>query len=125
MSFSSLIFNQSVLELSEIVEADGGKKLTVFDNAGIGDLYTTSQSGRNRKFGELIGSGKPPEQVYTEMLEGGELAEGYHTLKLGMSWLEDNHRKLLDRLPLFNIIHSIIFEEKDPLKELASLLKRL
>jgi glycerol-3-phosphate dehydrogenase (NAD(P)+) len=124
-NFSSLIFNQSILEISKIVEAEGGKKITVFDNAGIGDLYTTSQSGRNRKFGELIGSGKPPEQVYTEMLEDGELAEGYHTLKLGMSWLEDNHKKLLDRLPLFNIIHRIIFEEKDPLKELAGLLQRL
>ena len=33
--------DQSVLEISRIVEADGGKKLTVFDNAGIGDLYTT------------------------------------------------------------------------------------
>jgi glycerol-3-phosphate dehydrogenase (NAD(P)+) len=124
-NFSSLIFNQSILEISKIVEAEGGKKITVFDNAGIGDLYTTSQSGRNRKFGELIGSGKPPEQVYTEMLEDGELAEGYHTLRLGMSWLEDNHKKLLDRLPLFNIIHRIIFEEKDPLKELAGLLQRL
>jgi len=124
-NFSSLIFNQSVLEIAGIVEAEGGKKITVFDNAGIGDLYTTSQSGRNRKFGELIGSGKPPEQVYNEMLEGGELAEGYHTLKLGKSWLEDNHKNLLDKLPLFNIIHSIIFEEKDPLKELTNLLNKL
>ena len=124
-NFSSLIFNQSVLEISEIVEAEGGKKITVFDNAGIGDLYTTSQSGRNRKFGELIGSGTIPEQVYKEMLEGGELAEGYHTLKLGKSWLEENHKNLLEKLPLFNIIHSIIFEEKDPRKELTGLLKRL
>ena len=124
-NFSSLIFNQSVLEISRIAEAEGGKKTTVFDNAGIGDLYTTSQSGRNRKFGELIGSGKPPKQVYKEMLEGGELAEGYHTLKLGKSWLENNHRELLDKLPLFNIIHSIIFEGKDPLKELSGLLQKL
>ena len=124
-NFSSLIFNQSILEISDIVEAEGGKKITVFDNAGIGDLYTTSQSGRNRKFGELIGSGKPPEQVYDEMLGDGELAEGYHTLKLGRSWLEGNHKSLLDKLPLFNIIHSIIFGGKDPLRELAGLLKKL
>ena len=124
-NFSSLIFNQSVLEISEIVAADGGEKITVFDNAGIGDLYTTSQSGRNRKFGELIGRGKPPVGVYREMLEGGELAEGYHTLKLGKTWLEENHCDLLDKLPLFNIIHSIIFEEKDPLMELTGLLQRL
>lgn len=124
-NFSSLVFNQSVLEIAEIVKAEGGKKTTVFDNAGIGDLYTTSQSGRNRKFGELIGSGKPPERVYKEMLEDGELAEGYHTLKLGRSWLENNHKNLLNKLPLFNIIHNIIFEGKDPLKELAGLLNKL
>ncbi|MCJ7665612.1 MAG: hypothetical protein MUO59_02605, partial [Actinobacteria bacterium] len=124
-NFSSLIFNQSILEISEIVAAEGGEKSTVFDNAGIGDLYTTSQSGRNRKFGELIGRGKPPAEVYGEMLEGGELAEGYHTLKLGKSWLEDNHKSLLDKLPLFNTIYSIIFEEKDPLKGLTGILKRL
>jgi glycerol-3-phosphate dehydrogenase (NAD(P)+) len=124
-NFSSLIFNQSIIEISEIVEAEGGKKSTVFNNAGIGDLYTTSQSGRNRKFGELIGRGKPPGKVYSEMLEGGELAEGYHTLKLGKSWLENNHKNLLAELPLFNIIHSIILEEKDPLKELASLLQKI
>ena len=124
-NFSSLIFNQSILEISEIVAAEGGEKVTVFDNAGIGDLYTTSQSGRNRKFGELIGRGKLPEQVYRKMLEGGELAEGYNTLKLGKSWLKDNHSSLLEKLPLFSIIYSIIFEEKDPLKELTGLLQRL
>ena len=124
-NFSSLIFNQSILEISEIVAAEGGEKVTVFDNAGIGDLYTTSQSGRNRKFGELIGRGKLPEQVYREMLEGGELAEGYNTLKLGKSWLKDNHSSLLEKLPLFSIIYSIIFEEKDPSKELTGLLQRL
>ena len=124
-NFSSLIFNQSILEISEIVAAEGGEKVTVFDNAGIGDLYTTSQSGRNRKFGELIGRGRPPGRVYREMLEEGELAEGYHTLKLGRSWLQNNHSSLLKKLPLFNIIYSIIFEEMDPLKEFAGLLQRL
>lgn len=124
-NFSSLIFNQSIIEISRIVEKAGGKKETVFDNAGIGDLYTTSQSGRNRKFGELIGRGGPPEEVYRTMLEEGELAEGYHTLKLGKQWLEDNYSGLLEELPLFNAIYDVVFKDKDPLEQLSGILKNL
>lgn len=124
-NFSSLIFNQSVLEISRIVERAGGKKETVFDNAGIGDLYVTSQSGRNRKFGELIGRGDPPEEVCRKMLEGGELAEGYHTLRLGKQWLADNYSGLLEELPLFNAIYNVVFKDKDPLEKLSGILKNL
>jgi glycerol-3-phosphate dehydrogenase (NAD(P)+) len=124
-NFSSLIFNQSILEISKIVEKAGGNKRTVFDNAGMGDLYVTSQSGRNRKFGELIGQGMPPEEVYRTMLDDGELAEGYHTLKLGMVWLKENHPEILEELPLFSALHQIIFGDMDPFKGLKNILNRL
>lgn len=124
-NFSSFIFNQSIIEISKIVEKSGGKKKTVFDNAGIGDLYVTSQSGRNQKFGELIGQGIPPEEVYRTMLEGGELAEGYHTLKLGKIWLEENHPELLSDLPLFTALHRIIFGGMDPFEELKGVLAKI
>ena len=124
-NFSSLIFNQSIIEISRIVERAGGKKETVFDNAGIGDLYTTSQSGRNRRFGELIGGGGLPGEVYRTMLDKGELAEGYHTLKLGRQWLEDNHSALLLELPLFNAIYDVIIKDGDPMERLSGILKVL
>ena len=124
-NFSSFIFNQSILEISRIVEKAGGNKKTVFDNAGMGDLYVTSQSGRNRKFGELIGKGMPPEEVFRTMLEGGELAEGYHTLKLGKIWLEENHPELLGYLPLFSALHQIIFGDMDPFEGLKGILDKL
>jgi glycerol-3-phosphate dehydrogenase (NAD(P)+) len=124
-NFSSFIFNQSIIEISKIVEKAGGNKRTVFDAAGIGDLYVTSQSGRNRKFGELIGQGTPPEEVYRTMLEGGELAEGYHTLKLGMVWLEENHPELLSSLPLFTALHQIIFGDMDPFNGLKNILGKI
>lgn len=124
-NFSSFIFNQSIIEISKIVEKAGGNKRTVFNAAGIGDLYVTSQSGRNRKFGELIGQGTPPEEVYRTMLEGGELAEGYHTLKLGMVWLEENHPELLSDLPLFTALHQIIFGDMDPFEGLKTILDKI
>ena len=122
-NFSSLIFNQSVKEMSLIVDKEGGDKSTVFDFAGIGDLYTTAQSGRNRRFGELIGKGINPDKVCHKMLKEGELAEGYHTLKLGMQWLECLDKKILKDLPLFNITYNIIFHNFDPTEGLKSLLK--
>lgn len=124
-NFSSLIFNQSILEISRIVEKAGGRKETVFNNAGIGDLYVTSQSGRNRKFGELVGRGGSPEEVCQTMLDAGELAEGYYTLKLGKQWLEDNYSALLEELPLFNAIYDVIFKDRDPLGQLSGILKDL
>ncbi len=124
-NFSSLLFNQSVLEISRIVEKAGGDKRTVFDSAGIGDLYVTSQSGRNRKFGELIGRGDPPGEVYKTMLESGELAEGYHTLKLGKKWLEDSYPEILMELPLFNALYEIVFNSKDPHCGLKDVLDKL
>jgi glycerol-3-phosphate dehydrogenase (NAD(P)+) len=124
-NLSSFIFNQSVLEMSAIVEGAGGNKKTVFDNAGIGDLYVTSQSGRNRKFGYLIGGGSPPHEVYRTMLDSGELAEGYHTLKLGRIWLEENHPHILEDLPLFSALYQIIFGDMDPMEGIAGVLDRL
>jgi glycerol-3-phosphate dehydrogenase (NAD(P)+) len=124
-NFSSFIFNQSIMEISRIVEKSGGNKRTVFNNAGIGDLYVTSQSGRNSKFGKLIGQGMPPEEVYRTMLEGGELAEGYHTLKLGKIWLEENHPGIIGDLPLFTTLHNIIFGDMDPFKGLKNILQKL
>lgn len=122
-NFSSLIFNQGILEISRIVERAGGQKSTVFDNAGIGDLYTTSQSGRNRLFGELIGEGNPPDEVYHQLLDSGELAEGYHTLKAGMKWIKDLDGSLISRLPLLGIIHDIISGRQLPPAHLEKILE--
>ena len=121
-NFSSLVFNQSTIEISRIVKKAGGDPDTVSNFAGIGDLYTTSQSGRNRLFGELLGKGAAPPEVYKKMLGSGQLAEGYHTLKHGMQWLNGLGFKVADELPLFNITYDIIFNNKNPLDQLKTLL---
>ena len=121
-NFSSLVFNQSTIEISKIVAGAGGDPDTVSNFAGIGDLYTTSQSGRNRLFGELLGKGAPPGEVYNKMLKSGQLAEGYHTLKHGIHWLKARKFKVAQDLPLFSITYDIIFKNKDPLDELKKLL---
>jgi glycerol-3-phosphate dehydrogenase (NAD(P)+) len=101
-----------------LIEKCGGKRETVFDLAGLGDLHATAASGRNGIFGRKIGEGGNPEEIYNEMLRSGEVAEGYNTLKLGRRYIEQVHGALLEKLPLFNTIHEIIFSEHNCRDEL-------
>jgi len=111
-NFKSFLFNQAVREMAQIVAAAGGRKDTVFDLAGVGDLYVTAASGRNGRLGEYIGKGMKPARAYGMMLEQGEIAEGYQTLKIGRTYVEQLGEKPDGDLPLFHTLHRIIFQER-------------
>ncbi|MGM0366323.1 MAG: NAD(P)H-dependent glycerol-3-phosphate dehydrogenase [Actinomycetota bacterium] len=117
-NFSSLLFNQAAEELKEIVGAAGGNKDTAYGGAGIGDLYVTSQSGRNRRYGELVGKGAGPDKAYREMFLAQEIAEGYHALKLGYDYVK--RLGIENRLPLFGSLYDIIYRFGDPRKTLTA-----
>jgi glycerol-3-phosphate dehydrogenase (NAD(P)+) len=106
-NFSSLLFTQAIREMVVIVAGEGGSPDTVHGLAGVGDLYVTSQSGKNQRFGALIGRGMTPEEAYRTMYDEGELAEGYLAMKAGSRWLAGNHPGLLDELPLFRALYAI------------------
>lgn len=108
-NFKALIFNQAIQEMALLVEKAGGKRKTVFDLAGIGDLYVTSSSGRNRRFGEYIGRNVKPEKAYKIMLDDHETAEGYSTLGLGMTFTKQLGEDLIKDLPLLDMLYRIIF----------------
>ncbi len=120
-NFSSILFNQGVKEISEIVKNFGGKVSTAFNLAGIGDLYVTSQSGRNRRFGELVGRGVKADEAYHGMLLEGDIAEGYRTLNLGHKFVKQ--QSLLKKTPLLNSLYNIMYNFYDPERELLNLLK--
>jgi len=124
-NFSSWIFSQAIKEMAKISVVFGASEKTVFDFAGIGDLYVTSQSGRNRRLGELIGKGFKADEAYNLMLKEGEVAEGFNTLKLGFKWIKDKNKDLLIKLPLLQAIYSIITENKNPYYLLKSLFKKI
>jgi glycerol-3-phosphate dehydrogenase (NAD(P)+) len=113
-NLKALLFSQSVCEISEIVSRAGGDRNTAFGIAGTGDLYVTTQSGRNQRFGELIGRGSQPGEAYQSMFDQGELAEGYHALKLGLSWMQEVDGSLPDALPLFRCLCGIVLDGHDP-----------
>lgn len=109
-NFNSLLFNQAILEMAMIVEAESGDAATVHDLAGIGDLYVTAQSGKNQHFGRLVGTGLAPEEAYRKMESEDLLAEGFLALKAGTTWLAENHPGLIERLPLFATLKDICLD---------------
>jgi len=124
----SLVFTQAVKEMASIVVKAGGAKETVYGLAGVGDLHVTSSSGRNRRFGDLIGGGMTAVQAYELMAGEGEAAEGYAALEHGMQLVlrlgdaDGGFRRSRDagliekELPLLATLHEIAYRGR-PLME--------
>jgi len=124
-NFTALLFAQAIKEISKIVQIAGGDRDTVFDFAGVGDLYVTSAAGRNRKLGELVGKGMDPHKAFKDMSDDGEYGEGYAALKLAEPWLKILDKKIIDELPLFKTLFSIFFNGGKPVDELKKLILKI
>ncbi len=119
-NFSAFIFNQAMIEMSRIAVAAGGRTETVFDLAGIGDFYVASLSGRNARYGEFVGKGENPGDIFNKMFAAGEVAEGYYALKLGVEWVKSLGMDIAKELPLLKYLYSIIFDSTEPNQALLS-----
>lgn len=114
----AFLFNQSIREMAFLAEMTGGKRETVFDFAGVGDLHVTSSSGRNRKFGEYIGMGVKADNAYENMLKDGEIAEGYSGLKNGIVWVNQLRDDSLKELPQLEMLRRVVCLNNDAGAEL-------
>jgi len=124
-NFTALLFTQAAKEISKIVDRAGGDRDTVFDFAGIGDLYVTSAAGRNRKLGDLVGRGIDPQKAFKDMSDDGEYGEGYMALELAAPWLKTLDKKIIDELPLFKTLFKIFFNGGKPIDELKKLVLKI
>ncbi len=99
-------------EVSRLIKALGGNELSAYGLCHLGDYETTlfSEYSNNRKFGEMYVKKEPFEK----------LAEGVSTAK-AMKFLGDKYGV---ELPITNAVYSIIYEKKDPVKELLKLFSR-
>jgi glycerol-3-phosphate dehydrogenase (NAD(P)+) len=109
-NLKALLLSRAVDELAGIVEAGGGRASTAYGPAGIGDLYVTAQSGRNRLLGERIGAGGEPAQAYSLMCSSGQLAEGYLAVRHGPSFLAGLAAPPAGGRELLDALYRILFE---------------
>jgi len=112
-------FTQAIVEMERLVVAGGGKRETVFGAPGVGDLHVTAAGGRNRAFGELIGTGKPARAVADEMRAKGELTEGYPAIQTAWRFARERG---VDGLPLLEALHAVVWEDA-PAKETMGALR--
>ena len=78
LNTSASLISQSLCEMELFVDFLKGNKKTVYGLAGLGDLFVSSQGGRNSKMGEYMSKGYVYSEVKkskmpTETVEGAEL----------------------------------------------------
>jgi glycerol-3-phosphate dehydrogenase (NAD(P)+) len=104
------LFTKAAHEIVALVTANGGRSETALGLAGVGDQLVTSLGGRNRLFGELVGSGDPPEDTLRELEGRGMTVEGVDSTREVTRLATELH---LD-LPYHAAVHRVLFEGADP-----------
>src|SRR5437763_14430512 len=66
-NYSAALFAEGAVELGQMMRVLGGRPETPYGLAGVGDMYVTSQGGRNVIAGRLVGSGLRFSEVRKRM----------------------------------------------------------
>jgi glycerol-3-phosphate dehydrogenase (NAD(P)+) len=104
------LFTLAVHELATLVTALGGRRETALGLAGLGDALVTSLGGRNRRYGEVVGTGADPKAALERMEAEGHTVEGVDSTRA--------LRALADRagvdLPYHLAVEGVLFGGNDP-----------
>lgn len=116
---STILLDQAVKEMTLLATSLGAQAGTMSGPAGQGDLIATGlgAESRNLRFGKLvgrIGAKRAKRRSKTT-------TEGLTALKQAFQLAR---KKKLDT-PLLKTIHTVVYQEKDPLKEMQKLFKKL
>jgi len=116
---AAVLMTRGLAEMGRLVAACGGKTMTCMGLAGTGDLIATctSQHSRNRRFGEMLASGKTIED-FTEKTH--MVAEGALACK-NIKTIADAHNV---ELPITDTVRQVVWEGAKPKEAAATLLAR-
>lgn len=119
-NFYSMLVTVGMADLRNLAVAGGAKPATLTGLSGLGDLITTISSpySRNRKFGQLLGSGISVEQALEQV---GMVVEGLNALE---GALELAHKNKVS-IPVIEFIDGIIEKKIKPsdMRNLVQMLK--
>jgi glycerol-3-phosphate dehydrogenase (NAD(P)+) len=116
---AAAIITRGLVEVARLGVKLGAKKETFAGLTGMGDLVMTafSENSRNKKFGELVGSGLSVKNAIKKI---GMTVEGVPTAKAVIKL----SKKLKIEMPITSEVHKIIFENKNPKSAILSLMSR-
>ncbi|HEY3810546.1 MAG TPA: NAD(P)H-dependent glycerol-3-phosphate dehydrogenase [Acidimicrobiales bacterium] len=103
------VMTRGLAELARLGVAMGAEPQTLAGLAGMGDLVATCMSpySRNRTVGELLGRGKPLEEILSEMQM---VAEGVGTARTALALAEQYQVEL----PICEEIHKVVMGQQGP-----------
>jgi glycerol-3-phosphate dehydrogenase (NAD(P)+) len=108
-NYAAAIFAQGLAETALLVQKLGGGLETVFSLPGAGDLYVTTQGGRNSRMGRLLGMGLHYSDAVEEM--PGETVEGVDCVVAAMPAIQAMIARgdiPADSMPLFTALYQIV-----------------
>ena len=108
------------VEMARLGSQLGGQALTFNGLSGIGDLIVTctSSHSRNRRVGEMLGSGKTLSQIKEEL--GHSVAEGVTTSKSAFELAQKHGIET----PIIEQCYRVIYEELSPATAITYLMTR-
>ena len=113
-SLKGALMARGTFEISQLIDAMGGNRLSAFGLCHLGDYEATvfSEFSHNRKFGEVFAKG--------EDFDKNKLAEGCYTVK-AMLFLGEKYN--VD-LPICKAVNDVLYNGKDAKTALNELFKR-
>ncbi len=108
-NYAAALFAQGLAETAYLVKLLGGQIETVYSLPGAGDLYVTTQGGRNSRMGRLLGLGMPYSDAVEEM--PNETIEGVGAVIAIMPAIEQliaSGTIAPDALPLLRTMYHIV-----------------
>ena len=113
------LITRGLAEMTRLVVACGGRRVTLSGLAGLGDLVLTSYGSlsRNRRVGIALGQGKDLNEVLSNM---HMVAEGVKTAKSTVAL----SRKLNVEMPIVEKMYSVLHEGLKPQDAIDDLMER-
>lgn len=110
---------RGIAEIARLGVAVGADPLTFAGLTGLGDLVATCASplSRNRRVGQELAGGRPLADILAGM---GQVAEGVATTEAA----RELGRRAGVELPITDQMYAVLFEGRDPLAAVASLMRR-
>jgi glycerol-3-phosphate dehydrogenase (NAD(P)+) len=119
-NYLAVLVSNAIQEIKRFVDAVHPIDRDIKASAYLGDLLVTaySQFSRNRMFGTMLGKGYGVKQAQLEM---NMIAEGYYAVKC----VYEINKKYKVDMPITNAVYNIIYDNKDPRREMSLLSEKL
>ncbi|MFA6427030.1 MAG: NAD(P)H-dependent glycerol-3-phosphate dehydrogenase [Candidatus Magasanikbacteria bacterium] len=120
LNTKAALLTYALREISDLIQAMGGRRRTAYELAGVGDLIVTSfaHESRNRTFGEYLGKGYTGDKA-REMVK--QTVEGVDAIHCLMRLV----RKYHVHAPFAHVIYHCVTSKHDPRRAFLAMLQTL